>query len=179
MRIFAAIPLPDFVQQELMQLFAPMDGARWVEDKAYHLTLEFFGEANKHELNDLCTELEAIEWNGHEINLTGVGYFGSSKTPRVIYAGVSESEDLIMLQKKIHRCGQDLGLEVEERKFKPHVTLARLKGTPYEHVGPFIAQFSLFKTKPFKIEHFHLYRSHLGGTSAHYEILETLHSRES
>lgn len=179
MRLFAAIPLPDFVQAELLNLFAPMDGAKWVEEGAYHLTLEFFGEVNKHELVDLTDAFAAMEWNEFDLTLQSVGYFGSQKTPRVLYAGVNEVEELTMLHKKIHRIAKEIGLTLEERKFKPHVTLARLKGTPYEHIGPFMAQFSLFKTRPFTIKHFHIYRSHLGASSAYYEILETLHSKES
>ena len=179
MRLFAAIPLPDFVQAELEQLFAPMDGAKWVEDRAYHLTLDFFGEVSKRDLEELCDNFESFDWTSFALSLQSVNYFGSSKTPRILFAGVSESEELISLQKKVHRTARELGLEVEDRKFRPHVSLARLKGTPYEHVGPFVAQYSLFKTKPFTVTHFHIYRSHLGGSGPFYEILETLHSKES
>lgn len=179
MRIFAAIPLPDYVLSELAMIFSPMDHAKWVEDGHYHITLEFFGEVSKRDLEELADNLQRLDWSSFKISLQGVGYFGSSKTPRVLYAGVTEDEEMHSLQHKIHRVGKELGLEVEERKFKPHVTLARLKGTPYEQVGPFIAQYSLLRTKPFEVSHFHLFRSHLGGTSAHYEILETIHSKES
>ena len=67
-----------------------------------------------------------------------------------------------------------------QRKFAPHITLARLKrGPATTRVGEFLATHALFRTEPFPVTQFHLYSSLLrpGGAlhriEASYRLLDT------
>jgi 2'-5' RNA ligase len=54
---------------------------------------------------------------------------------------------------------QRIGLEPEQRKFTPHVTVARLKGGSAPEVAAFLALHGHFKTPPFSVERFVLFSS--------------------
>jgi 2'-5' RNA ligase len=63
------------------------------------------------------------------------------------------------------------GFEPERRKFKAHITLARFKNSTSSRIGSFIERHDRFRSGPFRIDHFTLFRSHLGNQGAHYEAL--------
>ena len=56
-------------------------------------------------------------------------------------------------------------MKAEERKYHPHVTLARLRRAPADRVGRFLEANGLLMSPPFQVESFGLYesiRSHEG-----------------
>jgi 2'-5' RNA ligase len=94
------------------------------------------------------------------MELKGVGAFGG-KNPRALWAGVAPNESLIHLQRKIESAIQRLGFPAEERKFTPHVTLARLRATPAGRVMDYISDHALYASGPFAADRFILYSSKL------------------
>src|SRR6185312_11679014 len=127
-RLFVALALPDSVAQTLMMLEYGVPGARWQEREQLHLTLRFIGEVDGRDASGIDDALSAISAPRFSLQLKGVGEFGG-KTPRALWAGVAPNEALMHLNRKIETALQRLGLEAEQRKFTPHVTLARLKAT--------------------------------------------------
>ena len=103
------------------------------------------------------------------LRLSTVGYFPPRRDPRILWAGLSESEELLRLQARIERTLVSLGLEGEERKFHAHITVARLDATPPSKVAAWILQHSLFQTEPFEVSSFHLYSSVLKREGALHE----------
>ena len=71
------------------------------------------------------------------------------------------SEPLIRLHRKIESAIQRLGFPAEERKYTPHVTLARLRATPPGHVMDFVADHALYASGPFEAKAFALFSSRL------------------
>src|SRR6185312_10851398 len=90
------------------------------------------------------------------LELAGVGEFGG-KIPRALWAGVRPNEALMHLQRKIETALQRIGLPAEERKFSPHVTLARMKGAPRDKVIAFLAHHALYASEPFAVNQFVLF----------------------
>ncbi len=58
------------------------------------------------------------------------------------------------------------GLEVEERKFSPHITLARLKDIKRNQADEFVASHAAFRAAPFAVNRFALYSSFLASAGA-------------
>ena len=58
------------------------------------------------------------------------------------------------------------GLGPEQRKYTPHVTLARLKTVKAPRVGDFIATRNPFHAGPFPVESFTLFSSFLSAAGA-------------
>lgn len=167
MRLFVALALPDDVAQGLALLQAGVPGARWQTREQLHLTLRFIGEVDGRDAAAVDDALSVIEAPRFDLALKGVGEFGG-KTPHALWAGVRDKEQVGFLQRKIETSLQRAGLPPEPRKYVPHVTLARLKGTPKGRVMDFLADHALYASAPFAVEGFILYSSVLTSNGSLY-----------
>ena len=77
-----------------------------------------------------------------------------------VWAAVAPCPALVHLRNKVEAACVRAGAEPERRKFKPHVTLARVKGETGHHLADYLARYSLFAAGPFVVDHFTLYLSH-------------------
>jgi len=166
MRLFVALQLPEDIQQKVATLRGGIPEARWIPEGNAHITLAFIGEVPNSEISDISVALGRIEHLEFQLQLEGVGVFGNSKRPRVLWAGVSVTEPLQRLQQKISSALENAGFQFEDRRFKPHVTLSRIHLSAYEHVRHYLSDNALFKTAPIFIENFTLFSSHLAHTGA-------------
>jgi RNA 2',3'-cyclic 3'-phosphodiesterase len=100
------------------------------------------------------------------VALAGVEQFSSGKQPRALVATVERSDRLQWLQQKVSTVARNCGIELERRKFRPHVTLARFPtgAETGHHLAQFMASHSTFRAGPWIAEHFALYSSR-GGRS--------------
>jgi 2'-5' RNA ligase len=158
MRLFAALALPDFVAEQLKLMQSGVPGARWMDREQLHLTLRFIGEVDGRDAAAIDDVLSQIHSSRFTLELKGVGQFGG-KTPRALWAGVRNQDELVLLQRRIESALQRVGLTPEERKFSPHVTLARLRATPPGRVMDYLTDHALFTSGPFDVNAFILYSS--------------------
>lgn len=165
-RLFVSIELPDDVKQALGRLSGDVPGARWLEADEMHLTVRFIGEADGLVYEDVLAALDEVRVAPFALQLRGVGHFPPRGEPRILWAGVERSDGLRVLHDRVESALVRAGVEGERRKFSPHVTLARLRGTPSRAVGSFIAMNGLFRAEPFEVREFHLFSSSLGAKRA-------------
>jgi RNA 2',3'-cyclic 3'-phosphodiesterase len=158
MRLFVALALPDVIAEHLALLQAGVPGAHWQTREQLHLTLRFIGDVDGRDAAATDDALSLIEAPKFSLALKGVGEFGG-KTPHALWAGVRDKEPVAFLQRKIETALQRAGLPPERRKFVPHVTLARLRGSPRGRVVDFLADHALYASAPFDVEGFILYSS--------------------
>jgi len=168
MRLFVGLDLPEDLRLTLAGLRAGINGARWMAPGNFHITLRFIGEADRHQAADLDDALADIDAPAFDLAFGGVGSFASRGRLRAIWAGLESSGALAHLHDKVERAAIRAGFAVEQRKFKPHVTLARLKGTPEVAAQRFLEDHAGFTTRPFTVDRFVLFESTLGGEGAHY-----------
>ncbi len=171
LRLFVALDLTEEIRRRLAGLAGGVPGARWTEPENLHLTLRFIGEVPEDQAMDIDAALAEVRAPAFPLILDGVGVFGSARRARVLWAGVERSEALAHLQAKVESALVRCGLPAEERKFSPHITLARLKDAPADRIGRFLSDRGLFRAGPMPVEHVTLYRSHLGNGGAVYEAL--------
>ena len=160
MRLFVAIALPDSVADGLVMLQGGIPGARWSTREQLHLTLRFIGEVDGRDAAAIDDALAAIRSPGFALELKGVGEFGG-RNPRALWAGVRDEGPVVHLQRKIESAVQRAGIAAEERKFSPHITLARLRGAPRDRVITFLSAHALYASGPFEVNGFILYSSTL------------------
>ncbi len=170
LRLFVAVDPPDTIKQQLLLLNRSISGARWQNLEQIHITINFIGEVNNSQLPPIKDALASIKAEPIELNINGVDYFGSNRQPRTLYAKVVPNPELGKLKKQINDALSDIDIKIEKQKFKPHITLARLKQTSYQSVGEFIQQEALFKTESFWLDEFHLFSSKLKPEGAQYSI---------
>lgn len=157
-RLFVALALPDRVAESLLAIQSGVPGARWMKREQLHLTLRFIGEVDGRDANAIDEALASLSAPRLTLELKGVGSFGG-KNPRALWAGVAANDALIHLQRKIESAIQRLGFPAEERKYTPHVTLARLRATPAGRVMDYLADHALYASGPFAADQFILYSS--------------------
>lgn len=158
-RLFVAVDIPDSIRQALAGMGFGLPGAKWVDPEQLHLTVRFIGEVEGglfHDIRECLSELKSV---GFSMRLKGVGHFPPRGTPRVIWVGIERNDSLALLKKKLDSALARVGAAPDGRKFSPHITLARLKNTPAQKVGRFIAGNSLYESEPFAVQNFRLYSS--------------------
>jgi 2'-5' RNA ligase len=154
------------VRQALTSISTGVPGARWTQPDNLHLTLRFIGEVPEPDFRDIAEVLSLVDGRPFTLRLKGVGQFGDRRRAHVLWAGVEAGPELQRLRNRVENRLKLAGLPPEGRKFTPHVTLARLKSTPLDWVGRYIAEHGRFATPPFEASAFALFSSHLGQAGA-------------
>ncbi len=167
-RLFVALSLPESVRLRLSTLGGGVPGARWLKPENLHLTLRFIGEVDHGAADDLDAALGGIVAPAFDITLASVGYFGKTNAARLLWAGVQPNDALNRLQSKVEAAVTQAGFQAEQRRFSPHVTLARLKRAPAGRIEEFVANQAGFHTGPITINHFTLFSSFLSAKGAIY-----------
>jgi len=163
-RLFSAIEIPRSIAERLTMLRSGLSGARWIDPENYHLTLRFIGDVDGATARDFTNALGAIDVSPFELRLRGLGSFGGNK-PRAIFADLAPSEALETLQRAHERAAREAGLPPESRNFKPHVTLARLRGARADAVATYLERQGGVAAEPFTVNRFVVYssRNSVGG----------------
>lgn len=177
-RLFIALDLPAHIKQQLAQLPRAMSGARWQTIEQMHLTLKFIGELDNSNMPELIEALAQIKAQPFKLRINSVDYVGSKRSPRILYAQIEKNPELSKLYKQINKVLEKTGLELKKQKLNPHITLARLKLTPYPAIAQFLQAESLLKSEYFTIDAFHLFRSKLSLTGSQYQIAESFYFAE-
>src|SRR5262249_46488613 len=129
----------------------------------YHLTLRFIGDIDDSLAEEIADLLDKVERPPFSLQIDGLGSFGGNK-PRAVVAAVQPVAQLVELQAEHERIMQRVGLQ-PDRKYKPHVTLARLRDTSSRQVADFLSTRQPFRSSSFPVSRFVLYssRASVGG----------------
>lgn len=173
LRLFIALEPPVFIKQQLLLLRRSIPGAHWQNSDQMHITTNFIGDVDNTSLTLIIAAIATIKLELLTLSINGVDYFGSNHQPRVIYAKVTAIPELMKLNKRINNVLHEIGIETERKKYKPHITLARLKQASFQSVGQFIQTEGLFRTEIFTLSEFHLLSSKLSPDGSQYIIEES------
>jgi 2'-5' RNA ligase len=152
-RLFTAIEIPEAQRVRLGLLRAPLGGAKWVDPENMHITLRFAGDIDETVADDFADALGEIEIDPFRTAIAGVGAFGGRGT-RVLWAGVEAGPELDMLYRANERAARIAGLEPSPRGFKPHVTLARMRGARNSAAAQFLEENGGLRLEPFVVTRF-------------------------
>ena len=135
-RVFCAMELPDELRAQLqdhiskLRKAVPDVAASWSRVENIHLTLKFFGnvEVKRIEKISAAAERTVRQFSTFPIAIGGTGVFPRPNRPQVLWIGVSDpSGQLSALQEKFEdECAAE-GFEKEDRAYRPHLTIARLR----------------------------------------------------
>ena len=157
-RLFTALEVPRDAALSLSLLRGGIPGARWIDVENYHLTLRFIGDVDGHLADEIAHGLDRVHRPSFDLLLSGVGAFGSRK-PHAIYAAARPSPELTALQAEIDRICTRAGAPSDQRKFVPHVTLARLRNADDGEVARYLSGRGNFSALPFRVSRFVLMSS--------------------
>ena len=171
LRLFVGLGLPDTVRDRLSLVQGGVPDARWMRPETLHLTLRFIGEVDGGTATDLDAALSQTRAGAFEYWLDGAGSFGSAKRPHSLHVLAARNASLQALHDRVDRAVVKAGLSPDDRKFLPHVTVARLKGAPRVRVERWLESQAALRVGPIPVTSFTLFRSHLGREGADYEPL--------
>lgn len=175
-RLFLGIEIPEFIKQQLnITLKAKITGAKWVKDNQHHITLLFVGDVTPNKYDNVTELADSVKELPFHLQLKGLNFFGTGRSPRVLYVGIEENKTLYNLQNQLVRKAPDFDFIVEKRKFTPHLTLARMKNPSSEHLGQFLEENALTKFDPFEVNHISLFESQLTHEGATYSVRENFY----
>ncbi len=172
-RLFLAIDLPDRIKSRINSICTGLDGVKWENEDQIHLTLRFIGDTDARMVDDIIVSLLEFRGKSFPLELNGLGHFSSKGNPKVIWAGVVESRELLHLYKKVNTNLIQCGVDQEHRKFAPHITLCRVKKCSSSRIADYLSYYGLFRTEPFVVSQFHLYSSKLTQKGAIHEKLKS------
>ena len=170
-RLFTAIEIPPLIRQHLALMRAPLPGARWIEAEDMHITLRFAGDLDGRTAEEFADLLAGIRVRPFTVTIKTVGAFGG-RDPRVLWAGVEAGEELDALYRANERAARAAGIEPAARDFRPHVTLARMRGARQHLVARFLEANGAFRAPPFLATRFVLMSARPGSGGPPYGVEE-------
>jgi len=134
-RAFLAIEPPEEVLQAIVRLQEKLKreiGGRisWTRPEGQHLTLKFFGDISTDDVNNICLAVKNRVASGWSLNLKieKLGVFPDVRKPRVLWCGITgDAAKLAALQKQLDEDFAGIGFPPENRPFRVHLTLGRIK----------------------------------------------------
>lgn len=172
-RLFAALEVPPDIAETLTRRQQGLPRAQWRPVEALHITLRFFGEVSEPTAADLDAALAGVSVPPFDVHLEGAGMFGEGDHMRAVWAGVGESEPLNRLALKCENVARRVGLKPEKRAYRPHVTLAYLKGSPPDRIAAWLQAHNLLHSPAWRPAEFHLFSSWTGPDGGRYDIERT------
>jgi 2'-5' RNA ligase len=146
LRLFTAIDIPVDVKAAIAALLdrlRPLANLHWIPIEKLHITTKFIGEWPEERLGELNGKLASVQAPAPvDVVIRGLG-----RLPRVLYAAVELNEGLTELAAATERA---VGGRVEDRAYRPHITLARTrKRVP--HIDLEISTIGSFRASSFAL----------------------------
>ena len=185
MRLFVAVDLSPETREQVgalrQQLESRLRGRRaprltWVRPEVAHVTLGFIGEVPDRTLDQILASVGSPRLPNGPFNVlwSTVGAFPDQRKPRVLWLGAtSGAESLIALARTVRERLKGMTAADEDRPFRPHVTIARVRD-PGSGVGwPEALSGVHLRMTATHVDHVTLYRSQLSPKGPHYTPLAT------
>ena len=172
-RLFVALRPPPAVRSLLLGTMGGIPGARWQDDDQLHLTLRFVGEVERTQAEDVATALAGVAAAPVEARVDGVGTFERRGRADTLWARVLPAEPLAALHRKVDQALRRAGIAPDERRYLPHVTLARMARGGHDALAlaRWLGDHAALASAPFACTHLYLYESRLGSERAAYEAV--------
>ena len=158
-RLFVGLDIHEPLVADLAEARGGVESAHWQRDNQLHLTLAFIGDAPRKVTREIEYALADIRFEPFELSLAGVGMFGKPGNPKTLWAGVANRAPLQHLHEKIATALGRIDVEVDRRKYKPHVTLARFRRGAQARVGDWLTSNDRLATGTTTVESFVLFSS--------------------
>lgn len=174
-RVFIAIRVnPEEALRNLLRSIReslPDENIKWTDPAGIHVTLAFLGDTPEEKIKEVVQILREVSssFRRFEFILKGTGIFKNLSNPRIIWVGTIESRELVRLNEVVNEGVGRLGFQVEERAFRPHVTIGRVKAIRnHDNLRQVIEKYRNTEIQKVPVSEVILYESILGGPSAIY-----------
>ena len=178
-RAFVAVEIP--VIREVEELIEALRNcrARLSVPKAssLHITMKFLGDIDQGQIGDIREVMKTIaaEFQPFEARIVGVGAFPNRRKPRILWLGIEDDGSLGRIAEGIDSGLASVGFAREQREFRSHVTIARIKsGSNLDQVMSLISEKENSSFGRFQVMEMKLKKSTLTPSGAIYDDLEVI-----
>ncbi|MEN6508755.1 MAG: RNA 2',3'-cyclic phosphodiesterase [Smithella sp.] len=179
-RAFLAIEPPEDILQAMSRLQEKLKREvsgkiSWTRPEGRHLTLKFFGDVSMEDVDKISAAVQNRVASGLSLNLKveKPGVFPDARKPRILWCGMAgDVVQLSVLQKQLDTDFDALGFPKEDRPFRAHLTLARIKDPRgVSGIGEALAKQGAFTAGEFVCRELILFQSQLTPQGAIYTKL--------
>lgn len=169
-RLFVAVTPPPQVLVPLDAVVATLrsqaPGLSWVPAERWHVTLAFLGDVEAGARHDLSNRLDRVA-RRHPPVTVGVGR-GGRFGQRVLWVAVTG--ELAPLARAVARAAGKAGIEVEDRSWRGHLTLARSRPGRFVDLRDLVSSLATVTCPEWTASAFALIESRLGPNPRHTEV---------
>lgn len=166
MRSFVAISLIEETKAALATVQRALPVGRPVPPENMHLTLVFLDDQPEESLEVLHEELLNISAPPFSISFSGVESVG-----RVLAVGAPDCAPLVALHREVQIATRRAGIVLPRRRFRPHVTFARLKLEQSREIQHVLSACEEGALPDMLVTGFTLYQSSLRPKGARHDLL--------
>lgn len=190
-RVFLAVPLPPGVIHRIGAIISELQPRawpmRWINPETAHITLHFLGDTPPEEVEILRLALPSLiaRHESFDLRTAELGVFPKLQRPRVVWLGLwGPAHRLESLYNELGDYLDEMQFPIEDKPFRPHITLGRLRETGNiairhlpeqlrEAITGLAASGLADPKRPLQapIEEVHLIRSHLEPSGPRYEVI--------
>lgn len=102
---------------------------KWVDINNMHITLAFIGSTDEPMIKKVGASLrnDFAAFGPLNFQLKEFGIIRNINDPRIIWTGIEDPDRLVNAHEIVRKSLDGLNIKLEERKFMPHLTIARIK----------------------------------------------------
>jgi 2'-5' RNA ligase len=169
-RAFLAIEPPEDILQALSDLQEKLKleisgRISWTKPQGQHLTLKFFGDISMEDVTNICSAVQNRTVLAPSLNLKieKISVFPDARKPRVLWCGIAgDGEKLSTIQKQLDSDFEGIGFSKEDRPFRAHLTLGRIKESQgLTGISEALAKHNAFASGVFECKELILFQSKL------------------
>ena|SRR5436190_13449786 len=177
MRLFVAIELDEPFRNGLVELQGALRRVEpeisYTRPENLHLTLKFIGEFEETKVPELWEGLSKISKVGaFAMNLSGLDFLPERGPIRIIAAAIDGGEKLIALQAAIEGACAAQKIPKENRRYRPHITLARVRRPLRRSAKARFVEAAPVRVIESQVKEFVLMQSKLSNKGSQYVVLQ-------
>ncbi len=125
MRAFIALPMPSEAIEAITELQVQLPKGRPVPEENLHLTVAFLGDQPDRAIEAVHEGLSSLRAGAISVELSGAAFFGG-RHGQALGLEANGGPALKDLYDRVVSRVRGAGITLERRRFRPHVTIARL-----------------------------------------------------
>jgi 2'-5' RNA ligase len=183
-RLFVAVQISPQVRETLAGFLdrlrlsfrpAPTQKVRWIPADNFHVTLKFIGHVQAPAVDAIRAALAEVRGGpAFSLHFRGLHFFPNDRRPKVFWAGIDASRELVALAGAIDEKLEPLGIARERYPYTPHLTLARFNPPAIsEEMRDVVSRAFAQEFGTVLVSEFQLMESKLKSSGAEYTTVQT------
>jgi 2'-5' RNA ligase len=158
------------------------ESIKWINSDNIHLTIKFIGDTEIQKIDKIVSVLEDVAQNLTPFNLIirNAGVFNDFINPKVLWFGIDHNKNLNKIFMSLNELLEELGIEKENKDFKPHITIGRIKSMNNKtNFKKFVSFLSKDVYQEFVVNNIELYESILTSNGSIYKSIRKFNYEKS